>query len=353
MQPPQAISKTPERCPYCAGSKLTRRGRRQKKLEYVQLWRCKSCSHTFTPELAKGKSYPTRLIVDALAWYHQGHSKDETLRRIRRKYHQAPADSTFWKWLADYEDICSYRRMRLSLRQEFTPHRLIRSVKLYHQQVYKYSIHYGKLSALQREGNNDQRIPNLAAYLEEMRQHCRHELFTEEAKGSRASKLKGTFNLAGVSVSAKENAATETARFVLSTVANNRIRHEALQRFMLQCDSATVATEVPIALLPEDIEAFRRSGFKVPIHTDHPITGHVDFLQIRNGAIHILDYKPDARTNRPVDQLTLYALALSRAAGLRLYDYKCACFNEEGYYEFFPLHVVHKRPPVKPEIDAW
>jgi hypothetical protein len=34
------------------------------------------------------------------------------------------------------------------------------------------------------------------------------------------------------------------------------------------------------------------------------ITGHIDFLQARNGAIHILDYKPDARTNKPIAQLT-------------------------------------------------
>lgn len=29
-------------------------------------------------------------------------------------------------------------------------------------------------------------------------------------------------------------------------------------------------------------------------------------------------------------------------SGLRLYDFKCAWFNEQAYYEFFPLHVVYK-----------
>jgi ATP-dependent exoDNAse (exonuclease V) beta subunit len=45
------------------------------------------------------------------------------------------------------------------------------------------------------------------------------------------------------------------------------------------------------------------------------ITGHIDFLQVRNGAVHILDYKPDARTNKPIAQLTVYALALARLTG--------------------------------------
>jgi hypothetical protein len=75
------------------------------------------------------------------------------------------------------------------------------------------------------------------------------------------------------------------------------------------------------------------------------LTGHIDFLQVRNGAVHILDYKPDARTNKPIAQLTLYALALTRLAGLRLFDIKCAWFNEEQYCEFFPRSLLaHPQP---------
>ena len=60
-----------------------------------------------------------------------------------------------------------------------------------------------------------------------------------------------------------------------------------------------------------------------------PITGHIDFLQVRNGAVHILDYKPDARTNKPIAQLAIYALALTRRVpGLKLFDIKCAWFND-------------------------
>ncbi len=52
------------------------------------------------------------------------------------------------------------------------------------------------------------------------------------------------------------------------------------------------------------------------------------------GAVHILDYKPDARTNKPVAQLAIYALALTRLVpGLQLFDIKCAWFNEDEYLE--------------------
>ncbi len=70
---------------------------------------------------------------------------------------------------------------------------------------------------------------------------------------------------------------------------------------------------------------------------ERTITGHIDFLQVRNVAVHILDYKPDARTNKPIAQLAIYALALTRlVTGLKLFDIKCAWFNEHEYCEFFP-----------------
>ena len=44
--------------------------------------------------------------------------------------------------------------------------------------------------------------------------------------------------------------------------------------------------------------------------------------------------------NKPTAQLTLYALALTRLAGLRLFDIKCAWFNEDEYCEFFPRSLI-------------
>lgn len=339
----QSFSKLPERCPTCTSSLLVRRGTRKKKFESVQLWLCKSCGHTFTPEWLQGKSYPTRLIVDALCWYEQGYSMKETQRQIKRKYNSSPSENTVYAWLSEHKDLCTYHRFRMSIRKTLRPNQVIRSVKLYHQQVYKYSIHRGKLGLLEKFKNEQLLYKPLNAYLEKMLNDCPHKLFLDNAKGHRASKAGVTCDLSGVSVVEKQNNAVDMTRFVLSTVANNRLRHESLQRFMLSCDLATIATEIPIYLLPEDIKAFEKLGFSVPIENRQPITGHIDFLQVRNGLIHILDYKPDARTTRPIEQLTLYALALSKATGLRLYNFKCAWFNEEGYYEFFPLRVVHKK----------
>jgi len=58
--------------------------------------------------------------------------------------------------------------------------------------------------------------------------------------------------------------------------------------------------------------------------------------------IHLLDFKPNAGKEKPIEQLTWYALALSRLTGLRLYEFKCGWFDDKDYFEFYPLHVVYK-----------
>jgi ATP-dependent exoDNAse (exonuclease V) beta subunit len=113
---------------------------------------------------------------------------------------------------------------------------------------------------------------------------------------------------------------------------------------MLATDSVTIAVEIPIFITPEELAHYRDVlGFHIPIEADAPLTGHIDFVQLRRGAIHILDYKPGATHERPIPQLMIYALALSRRTGLKLLDFVCAWFDENHYFEFYPLHVVHKR----------
>ena len=65
-------------------------------------------------------------------------------------------------------------------------------------------------------------------------------------------------------------------------------------------------------------------------------------MKKETGMVHTLDYKPNASKEKPIEQLTWYALALSRLTGLRLFEFKCAWFDDKDFYEFYPLHVVKK-----------
>ena len=283
----------------------------------------------------RNKTYPLRIILDALTTYSLGYSHEDTRKRVKSKTGRTIWDSTLSTWIAEHDDVMSYRRLRDAGRSRFPPEQTIRSIKLYHRQVYRYAFHRPKLELL-REGEEHKRFAPVANFLEGIPLICPHTLFRSEDAGGRASQAQPAFaNVNSIIVNRKENAATRAAALVIPTVGNNLRRHDRLQQFMLANDSTTLAVEVPIWLTGDDIAALEQKyGIELGAHV---ITGHLDFLQVRNGAVHILDYKPDARTNKPIAQLSIYALALTRLVPrLKLFDIKCAWFNEEEYCEFFP-----------------
>jgi hypothetical protein len=355
-RPPSPV-KPPERCPYCESPKVATKGHRLKKLEKVRVYQCRTCDRRFTPgpRALRNKTYPLAEILDALTEYNRGHSLEEVSRRLSSRHGHAINPATISRWLSAHPGLTTYRRLRLRGRRKFTPTQLMRIVKLYHAQVYEFGFHCGKLAFL-RNGTLDERrmgdkkFAPLADFLESVPRICPHDLFRRD-DGARASKLPRDFlALDRLMVVEKNNTATDTAALIIPGVGSNHDRHPKLQRFMLANDSVTIAVEIPIWLREEDLAALENKyGVtivpKEPLDPANPdaghkprhITGHIDFLQARNGAIHILDYKPDARTNKPIAQLTIYALALTHLVpGLSLFDIKCAWFNEKTYNEFFP-----------------
>ncbi len=315
-------------------------------METVQLWQCRSCRRIFTPApgALRKKSYPVRVILDALTSYSRGYSLRETGEKLKSRYGLRVAASTLGSWLDDQKNLVTYGRLREDGRKLFSPSQVIRSQKLYHRQVYSFGYHRSKLEMLLRGDNEHARFGALADFLEAVPKICPHELFRDS---SRASQLSPEFiDESKLIVTEKENFATRTAALVIPAIGDNRLRHESLQRFMLSNDSVTVAVEIPIWLRSKDIDAIEEKyGVRILPENDtmRTITGHIDFLQVRNGAVHILDYKPATRTERPVAQLTIYAVALSELTGIPLFDFKCAWFNEGQYCEFFPRKILARQ----------
>ncbi len=233
-----------------------------------------------------------------------------------------------------------------------------------HRQLYRFRYHRPKTALMLTEFKN-RNLRRLQEYLNAVSSETPHQYFQD---GERMSDVRSKFSTADMIVKSKNNYANRLAKFVLQTVSENKARHEALQRFFIANDSCTVATEVPVYIRREDVEHMENvlkfkvvgeSGleFKGKKEGQLPkgnstsaalrslprlLTGHIDLVQIRNGQVHIMDYKPNAAKERPIEQLTWYALALSRLTGLRLFEFTCAWFDEKDYYQFFPLHVVKK-----------
>ena len=177
-------SKDPEACPHCGSHVVTRRGTRKNKLEIVQLWRCGSCKRVFTPGPAAlhNKTYPLRMVLSALTDYNVGYSLHETAARLKKKTNRSVSPSTITTWLRQYKDHCTYRRLRADGLARFPAEQTIRSIKMYHRQVYAYAYHRPKLElvrggSLDDKRRGDTRFAGLADFLEAIPTGCPHDLF--------------------------------------------------------------------------------------------------------------------------------------------------------------------------------
>ncbi|MFH1392763.1 MAG: PD-(D/E)XK nuclease family protein [Patescibacteria group bacterium] len=341
-----------ETCPYCNSKNFVKRGKRKKKLETVQLYLCRKCEKTFTAQFSKGKHYPLNLVIEGMSYYNLGYNLEDSCRLLNQKFGVNPGASTLGGWITQYSGLCRYSRLRPYAIKLCKPEKTVEVTTMAHRQIYRFRYHRPKMRLTIVEMYKHKKFEALKDYLDGVSSETPHQYFQD---GIRISEVKTKFDKSQMIVRSKKNYANMLANFVLQAVKDNKSRHEAMQRFIIANDSVTVATEVPVYIRKEDIEHMENQlSFKIvaeggleikgkkQVEFPKLLTGHIDILQVRNGQIHILDYKPNAAKEKPLEQLTWYALALSRLTGLRLYEFKCAWFDEKDYFEFFPLHMVKK-----------
>ncbi len=361
-------------CIYCHSKKVVKNGQRKAKFQTIQKYLCKECNRHFldTEKRVPNKTYPTQTILRAISFYNLGYSQQKVSNIISKRYKIKVPQRTISQWLSEYRNICTFYKIRKEATNFYSPDEIIEDHVLMHNNLpYKFQIHKAKLQILcQSKVYNNKFTDNskfyqpLKSYFERIptkdfpnhifsQHHDRGPNQTQENKSdktskageigrlSRSSQLK--FKTLDFVKQEKYNQANKLAYLALNLARNNRERHQSIQDFMLINDSTTIATEIPVYLTKDDIAYFKDKGFIFNFESyQTPITGHIDFLQVRNGIIHILDYKPGANKVNAVNQLTIYALALASRTKLAVKDFKCAWFDENNCYEFFPLHVVYK-----------
>jgi PD-(D/E)XK nuclease superfamily protein len=332
-------------CVRCGSKSTIKKGRRKNRFRLLQVFQCGECLYKFTADAGKNKTYPPSVILEAISTYNLGRSVSDTQRAIRQRLHMDIPEGTIRAWIRAYKSVTTYARLRAEGKTLFDPTAMIRSFILRHKQVYRFQLHRAKLELLLKIARHSHLAP-AKNYLEAVGENFPHGMF--QTTEHRSSKFPTRL---WPPIVRKENYATRLAALVLPTAAANKKRHETLQRFMLLNDSATVAVEIPVYLTAEDIAYYRGRGFKLDFDNSL-VTGHIDFLQIRDGYLQILDYKPDARKEKHAHvQLTIYALALARRTNLPLKNLKCAWFDEKDYFEFFPLKGVYE-PKTRPHIHG-
>ena len=328
------------RCPRCRAKAVIKKGRRKTRHEARQRWGCTRCGHTFTNLGTKHSPYPVKVIMEAIGRYNLGYSARETVRYLNHRFHITVPEKTFRLWYTAHKPICTYHTIRPQIARRFEPEGLLEKHYLQHRQVYLYTLHHGKLDHLFSFRYHRSYVPVRDYRVTDVPSpDFLHDLFTRDDR-QRSSQYPLILQ---AEVIRKDNYATNLAALALQIAPSNIKRHETLQRFMLLNDSATIAVELPIYLTPDDFTYFQSRGFTFPFG-HNPITGHIDFLQLRAGFLHILDYKPDAaKEKHAVTQLTIYAMALSRRTGLPVKAFTCAWFDERDDFEFYPLPGVYPR----------
>jgi len=342
-------------CPRCKSKEITKYGKRKLKSQYIQIYKCKQCENFFSEREMKYKSYHENIILNGISIYNLGYSLKETKNQIAKRFKKKIPLSTIHSWVKKYKNICRYSGLREEGRALYDPENLIFSKNFEHKQIYKFQYHKAKLDICAKHGDQ-RKLTLLKEYLEwvaQKRENCPgtnsnrpfpHHIFTQESENPKQRASQTEMERFIPVETPKDNLANSLTRYGLKLARTNYERHERVQDFMLINDSVTVAAEVPVYLTNDDIQYFKRKGFQFNFNSSTPITGHIDLIQIRNGIIYILDYKPGARKEKPFEQLISYALALGLGTKLAIKDFKCAWFDEKDYFEFFPLHAVYKKP---------
>lgn len=308
-------------CPYCQSRSVVKRGSRRLLFETVQSYHCKTCNRRFQDKKLKHKSYAPRVIYEALLLYYQGHTLDETRKQLNKRFKKKLVVSTVHSWINSYQSLCPIASIR---KQYVNGSPLLFRKRFEHENLdYEYRVHQYKLETMLKPLSM-----GLYQYLRRFEQGCPQEFFEV---GRRCSQPLFSIPV-GTQFKRSRNLACDLARFSVQAVRTNHQRHDAVEEFMLACDLATIACEVPVWYWEKQC--------------DDGVTGHIDILQVRNDLVYILDYKPGAaRDKKAAGQLFHYAIALSFRSGVALDQIRCAWFDEKDYFEFAPANI-------KPRLKA-
>src|SRR5271157_421409 len=119
--------------------------------------------------------------------------------------------------------------------------------------------------------------------------------------------------------------------------------HDKVQLHFLDNDESILTTETPVWATDRERDLLGIINAKTTIRQNHPaftaLTGHIDLVQIKDGNVWILDYKPItswSQSEYPECQTYLYALLLSIRSGLPLDTFRCGWFNDKDFNYFIP-----------------
>ncbi len=263
------------------------------------------------------KTYSPKIITAAISAYNLGNTLEESAKIVNRRFKTKLSKNSVHAWVNEFKGLCAYSRIREDILKIYGANTLIGKTFEHSGLKYDFQYHVPKIEILCNNG-----FSQLAGYVKGFESGC-PDYF---------NKIKNQCSEASAEIQVKtqrtHNLACSLASFALKAAERNAERHKLVEQFMLINDSSTVACEVPVWFWEKNLNA--------------GISGHVDILQVRNGLIYILDFKPEAAKEdgqEIASQLFLYASGLSFRTGIKLENFRCAWFDDKDYFEFSPKHA--------------
>ena len=315
---PQKITK----CPSCRSPDIIKKGKRKTKLGSRQLYYCKKCEKGFADSKLQYKTYGPKVIVSALSYYNLGSTLEESAKLTNKRFKVKISKSSVSQWLKEFSDICTYHKLRKKVLKTYDKEILVSKTFTHNGLAYNFKYHKPKLEMLcDRYG-----FQSLQRYIENFSKKGCPDFFNDIENRCSQIHIKAKFKK-----EVKYNNACKLADLALKSCSSNSKRHIAVENFMLISDSSTNSIEVPVWFWEKNLNI--------------GINGHIDILQIRQGKIFILDFKPEAAKENELkvsSQLFLYAMGLSFRTSIPLKNFTCAWFDERIYYEFNPVEAKVK-----------
>jgi transposase-like protein len=300
-------------CPYCKKSSITKKGKRKEKQGSSQKYYCTLCRKTFVKRECKNKTYNVEVIREAITLYNQGFTFEETANALNKRFKTSTTKSSIQRWIKEYQSICTYAPLRTAIRKRYGKDIIVSKNFTYQGLAYNFKYHKGKLEIL------GEMFPSLISYIRRCEAGC-PPFFNDIDNRCSQLRLEVT-----IEKTVSENLVCRRAALALCNFPTKKKRHSLIENFMLINDDTTVAVEIPVWLWDKNLKC--------------SIAGHIDLIQVSQGYVYILDYKPDAAREKDehvASQLYLYASGLSFRAAIPLSRIRCAWFDDKLYVEFEP-----------------
>jgi transposase-like protein len=336
-------------CPYCEGTSFTLDGLRVTKHGSVQRYYCTFCDRRFTPQVTKHRAYPVRVIVETLSRYNRLHPLPDVIDGVRKKFGVKVPTSTARRWISEFATYPHSSACAMPHANTPFPHtrRSSSTASITGRSTTSSTTARRPTSSRYPSQQRTTRTPSHIPRLDPRELSARALPQGDPARLSSEERLpcsRHPHHRATRQRRGRECALRAPGGRQEQAPARERAGVHARER--LGHGRRRGAYRPHLRGCPPLSHQARLHGAS-PARQGDVYTGHIDIVQIRNGQVHILDYKPDAKHIKPVEQLMIYALALARRSHMLLYHFRCAWFDDRNYYEFYPLHVV-KRPGVLP-----